>query len=113
MVFLVTLQTFVPLLLPAQATTSQLEFRIRNLESQVSRLRGEINRVRSQASGGVTRVEVVPPPNVPELPSDVPPDASSRLMLGDPVFDRLATLVIELKQDVQDLQQRLAELEQD
>ncbi|NJO71696.1 MAG: hypothetical protein HC825_08435 [Oscillatoriales cyanobacterium RM1_1_9] len=65
---------------PVQAVDSQLEFRIRSLERQVSQLQGEINRVRGQA-GGVTRIEVEPPDNVP-------PEAAGRLISGDPMFDR-------------------------
>ncbi|MEB3277442.1 MAG: hypothetical protein VKK42_00785 [Lyngbya sp.] len=90
---------------PAQASTnSQLEFRIRRLEAQISQLRGEISSLRFQSSPPINPVEVPPTENIP-------PDPRSHLMSGDPMFDRLATLVIELKQDFQQLQERVDEIE--
>ena len=90
---------------PAQASTnSQLEFRIRRLEGQISQLRGEISSLRSQSSPPINPVEVPPT-------EDIPLDPRSHLMSGDPMFDRLATLVIELKQDFQQLQERVDEIE--
>ena len=91
---------------PAQASTNaQLEFRIRRLESQISQLRGEISSLRYQS----------PPPAGPVIEvqpgEDLPPDPRSHLMSGDPMFDRLATLVIELKQDFQQLQEQVDELQ--
>ncbi|KKD39841.1 hypothetical protein WN50_01190 [Limnoraphis robusta CS-951] len=89
----------------AQASTnSQLEFRIRRLETQIGQLRGEISGLRSRSSPSVNIVEVPPVENIP-------PDPRSHLMSGDPMFDRLATLVIELKQDFQQLQQRVDQIE--
>lgn len=91
----------------AQASTnSQLEFRIRRLETQVSQLRGEISSFRVQSSPSINPVEG-------SVTEDIPPDPRSHLMSGDPMFDRLATLVIELKQDFQQLQQRVDEIESD
>ncbi|WP_413161338.1 hypothetical protein ACL6C3_22615 [Capilliphycus salinus ALCB114379] len=92
---------------PAQASTnSQLEFRIRRLEAQISQLRGEISSLRFQSSPPINPVEIAPGENIP-------PDPRSHLMSGDPMFDRLATLVIELKQDFQQLQERVDQIESD
>lgn len=98
---IIILQTF----LPAQASTnSQLEFRIRRLETQIGQLRGEISGLRSRSSPSVNIIEV--PPN-----ENIQTDPRSHLMSGDPMFDRLATLVIELKQDFQQLENRVNEIE--
>lgn len=90
----------------AQGSTSQLEYRISRLESQVSQLSGQIGNLRNQGSGA-TVIQVEPGAELPR-PSD-----GNRLLSGDPMFDRLAILVIETKQDVQQLQKQLAELEEE
>lgn len=88
----------------AQGSTSQLEYRISRLESQVSQLSAQLGSLRNQGSG-TTVIEVKPGTEMPR-PSD-----GNRLLSGDPMFDRLAILVVETKQDVQQLQKQLAALE--
>ena len=89
------------------ADTTQLEYRVRRLESDISRLRNQISQLRSQTSGAPA-VEVVPRPDLPE---NVPPEGMTRWLSGDPMFDNRATLTIELKQEVIDIRERLSELE--
>ncbi|MEG4146754.1 hypothetical protein [Microcoleus sp. Pol12B5] len=90
-----------PIFTPAQST-SQLEFRITQLERQISELRGQIYSLQNQSS----RV------NRPQSSS---PSGSGRTnprtLSGDPMFDNLATLAIETKQDVIKIQERLSKLE--
>jgi len=86
-----------PIFTPAQSTT-QLEFRITQLESQISELRGQIYSLQSQGSGV----------NRPQSPSR---RANPRMLSGDPLFDNLANLAIETKQDVLKIQERLSKLE--
>lgn len=91
------------LLRPAQASTTQLEYRLRRLETDVSRLSSQVNRLQSQRLESDFR--------------DCPPcteetEIDSRMLSGNPMFDRLATLVIELKEDVIEIQEKLAQLEQ-
>lgn len=89
---------------PAPAvSSSQLEYRIRRVETQISQLRGEISRLRNQA----------PIVNPVEVPSDqeTPTEPVPRMLSGDPLFDRLATLVIEVKQDLIKLEERVSKLE--
>ncbi len=86
---------------PAQSTT-QLEFRITQLESQISELRGQIYSLQSQSSG-VNR------PQSPNRPGSG--RTNPRMLSGDPMFDNLATLAIETKQDVIKIQERLSKLE--
>ncbi|MGL5131683.1 MAG: hypothetical protein ACRC78_04085 [Planktothrix sp.] len=87
----------------AQGSTTQLEYRMSRLEAQVSQLIGQINSLQYQASG-TTVIQVKPDPTNPT------PELKNPLISGDPMFDRLATLVIETKQDVQELQKQMAEL---
>ncbi|WP_293350172.1 MULTISPECIES: hypothetical protein [unclassified Microcoleus] len=93
--------TISPIFTPAQLT-SQLEFRITQLESQIAELRGQINSLQSQGSG-VNR------PQSPNRPGSG--RTNSRMLSGDPMFDNLATLAIETKQDVLKIQERLSKLE--
>ncbi|MGB7893976.1 MAG: hypothetical protein WCF82_19015 [Microcoleus sp.] len=90
-----------PIVTPAQST-SQLEFRITQLEGQISELRGQFYSLQNQSS----RV------NRPQSPS---PSGSGRTnprtLSGDPMFDNLATLAIENKQDIIIIQERLSKLE--
>ncbi len=90
-----------PIFTPAQSTT-QLEFRITQLESQISELRGQIYSLQSQGSG-VTR------PQSPNRPGSG--RTNPRMLSGDPMFDNLATLAIETKQDVLKIKERLSKLE--
>ncbi|HBW56285.1 MAG TPA: hypothetical protein DEF27_00180 [Oscillatoriales bacterium UBA8482] len=87
----------------AQGSATQLEYRMSRLEAQVSQLIGQINSLQYQRSG-TTVIQVKPDPTNPA------PELRNPLMSGDPMFDRLATLVIETKQDVQELQKQIAEL---
>ncbi|HEY9862952.1 MAG TPA: hypothetical protein V6D21_02115 [Candidatus Obscuribacterales bacterium] len=87
----------------AQGSTTQLEYRMSRLEAQVSQLIGQINSLQYQTSG-TTVIQVKPDPTNPA------PELRNPLMSGDPMFDRLATLVIETKQDVQELQKQMTEL---
>jgi hypothetical protein len=90
-----------PIFTPAQSR-SQLEFRITQLETQITELRGQIYRLSSQGSG------------VNQPPSSSRPSSgrtNPRMLSGDPMFDNLATLAIETKQDVIKIQERLSKLE--
>ncbi len=90
------------------SSNTQLEFRVRQVESQLSRLESQINRLSATQSSGSPIIQVEPD-EVEE--NSVESLGRQRWVSGDPLFDRLATLVIELKQDVQDLQQRVDRLE--
>ncbi|MEG4534909.1 hypothetical protein [Microcoleus sp. D2_18a_D3] len=88
-----------PIFTPAQSTT-QLEFRIIQLERQISELRGQIYSLQNQGS----RVNRPPSPSGSGR-------TNARMLSGDPLFDNLATLAIETKQDVIKIQERLSKLE--
>lgn len=90
------------------AANTQLEFRVRQLESQLSRLESLVNRLSITPADGRSIVKVEPQ-EVEE--NTIESQGRQSWVSGDPMFDRLATLVIELKQEVQDLQQRVKQLE--
>jgi len=87
------------------ASSQQVESRINNLEADLNRVESRLNQIESQL--GKTR----------QSPSSrttlTPRQTGSRgnLSQQDPMFDRLATLVIELKQQVNKLEARVAKLE--
>ena len=90
------------------ASNTQLEFRVRQLESQLSRLESQVNRLNITPSSGNTIIQVEPE-EVEE--NTIESQGRQSWISGDAMFDRLATLVIELKQDIQGLQQRVQQLE--
>ena len=87
-------------LLIAQSTT-QLESRVSRLESENSTLRSQINQLQNSVArlGRNSGVELAPP-----VISSAPVGSS---LADDPVFKRLATLVIELKERVVAVEDRL------
>ncbi|MEO0409671.1 MAG: hypothetical protein AAF289_20205 [Cyanobacteria bacterium P01_A01_bin.135] len=73
---------------------SRLETEVRSLQSQVNQLGGQINRLQRREGIGSPEIQAAPPPAA-----------------AAPNYDQLATLVIETRQDVFALQERLAQLE--
>ncbi len=94
---------------PASAS-SGLETRISRLESENLQLRAQLSRLETQLSR-LAGVESRPPARVnqPAPPPDlIPPSQRPQSLLGDdPMFKRLATLVVELKERVVALENRL------
>ncbi|HBB34927.1 MAG TPA: hypothetical protein DDZ80_06815 [Cyanobacteria bacterium UBA8803] len=100
--------TILPRLTLAQSS-AVLESRISRLESENFQLRSQISRIESQLSALSGRsLPQSPTPNQPAPP--VTPRTSRQALSSDPMFDRLATLVIELKERIQVLEQQVAEL---
>ncbi|MGB3656112.1 MAG: hypothetical protein WBA41_33530, partial [Rivularia sp. (in: cyanobacteria)] len=92
-------------LLSDTAFSGLLESRFNNLESQFYRLESQVNRIETQ----LNRVA-----SSPQIPNNPLPQRSPRRLSQqqrDKMFDRLATLLIELKQDVKELQKRVSQLE--
>ncbi|MEC4891956.1 MAG: hypothetical protein SAL07_01615 [Oscillatoria sp. PMC 1051.18] len=93
---------------PVQAS-SALESRIFRLETENNQLRSRLNRLENQVSrlGGSdlapTTRRINPPPRVP-------PEGIRGNLSSDPMFDQLATLVIELKERIQTLEAEVAQL---
>ena len=107
--FLVGLLIFPPL--TSAQSTAALASRLSRLETENFQLRSQINRIESQLS---TLTQQVPSQNrSPNPPAPAPsvPRTPPRVLSSDPMFDRLATLVIELKERIQDLEVKVAELQ--
>ena len=93
-----------------------LQSDIISLRARISRLEQEVNRLRSSAiSPSPQSIKPKQPTPNPAPRSTIinPPVVDGRAIgNSDPLYERLATLLIELKEDVRDLDRRLTEIEQ-
>ena len=89
---------------PAQLPT-QLNSRLSRLEVEVRSLRSDLRRLASQVSG----VSRDPAPSRPISPPAISPDIYEPSL--EEQFDNLATLAIELKQRVVELENRVDQVE--
>ena len=88
--------------------SQQLDSRIINLEFDINRLESRINQIELQLS----QTRPLPPPgNGNRKPSISSRGRRMSQTERDKMFDRLATLVIELKQDIKGLEKRVKKLE--
>jgi uncharacterized protein YceH (UPF0502 family) len=97
-----------PRLTLAQSSAG-LESRISRLEADNFQMRSQIGRLESLLTAQSGRAVVQSPtPNRPA--PQLPPRQNRQVSSSDPMFDRLATLVIELKERIQALEAQVAEL---
>ena len=89
----------------SQSTTS-INAEISSLRSRVNRLESEIRRL-SRSGGNLSTPRETTPPRS-NSPSTIDGNLVGR---SDPLYERFATLLIELKEDVKDLNKRLIEVE--
>jgi uncharacterized protein YceH (UPF0502 family) len=100
--------------LPVQADSnlesriSRLEFDNNSLRSRLSRLESDIDQL-AHSAGSDLPVRIIEPPS--ETPSTQPSEQSSVSSPSNPMFDRLATLVIELRDRIIALEEKIAELQ--
>ncbi|MDJ0736043.1 MAG: hypothetical protein QNJ47_18605 [Nostocaceae cyanobacterium] len=90
------------------ALSQQFDSRIINLEFDINRLESRINQIELQLSQ--TR-RLPSSRNRNNTPSSSPRRRRMSQTERDKMFDRLATLVIELKQDIRSLEKRVTQLE--
>jgi outer membrane murein-binding lipoprotein Lpp len=88
------------------ASSQQVESRIYNLEADFNRVESRLNQIESQL--GQSRRS--PSPRTTLTPRQSR-GSRGNLSQQDPMFDRLATLVVELKQQVNKLEERVSKLE--
>ena len=103
---LLLLFTFIPRFSNAQSI---------GLESRISRLETELFQVRSRLSNLESQISRVERPAPTPSPTRSPQRSSPRQPTISPspeMFDRLATLVIELKERIQTLETKVAALEE-
>lgn len=105
--------SLLPAPLLASVSTARLESRISRVEAQNFQLRSRLNRLESQLARA-SRSPSSPgtPRRAPEIDLPSPPPPLGTPISDDPMFDRLATLVIELKERIQTLEKQVAELQQ-
>jgi len=94
----------------AAQNLGRIETRLSRLESQVFELRSQLRQL-GAASGQPSRSLAAPRQTVPRRATPAIPSNNSRTLAGDPQFDRLATLVIELKERMDRLERRLDQLD--
>ena len=91
----------------ASQSTTRINAEISSLRSRVNRLESEIRRLsRSSSNLSSPRPTTTPGNNPPATTID-----GNLVGRSDPLFERFATLLIELKEDVRDLNKRLTEVE--
>ncbi|MGG6293024.1 hypothetical protein ACQ4M4_01265 [Leptolyngbya sp. AN02str] len=88
-------------MVPALAQSSGLDGRVSRLESENSQLRARVNQLESQ----VSRLGRSPASRTPQTPPPVVRGTEGSALAEDPVFQRLATLVIELRERIVALEQ--------
>ena len=84
-------------------STTVMEYQIRKLQTDVYQLQRDIDRMQSRR--GRNNSNECPPCTEPR-------EGRNRMLSGDPMFDRLATMTVEIKQDVREMQKRLRKLEE-
>jgi outer membrane murein-binding lipoprotein Lpp len=86
------------------AASQQIESRLNNLEADFNRLESQVNQLQSQLQRPTSRSTPTLPPTQ-RLRRNVLPQEREQM------FDRLATLVVELRQQVNTLEKRVSQLE--
>ncbi|BAZ17872.1 hypothetical protein NIES4071_97530 [Calothrix sp. NIES-4071] len=91
----------------AKTASSQL------IESRLNNLEANFNRLESRLANLETQTNRTPPSQgrIPTLPPTTPARRTTTQSQRDQMFDRLATLVVETKQQVNRLEQRVKKLE--
>ncbi|WP_392534719.1 hypothetical protein [Nostoc sp. C117] len=88
------------------ASSQQVESRLNNLEADLNRVESRLNQLESQLKqprqSSSPRTILTPRQST---------NSRQNLLQQDPMFDRLATLVIELKQQVNKLEERVSKIE--
>jgi uncharacterized phage infection (PIP) family protein YhgE len=92
-------------LLSHPAASQQIESRFNNLQVDFNRVESRLSRVESRLNQvsqcPSTRMSLTPPQG----------NGQRNLSQSEQMFDRLATLVVEVKQQVNDLEQRVSQIE--
>lgn len=83
-------------------STTVMEYQMRKLQTDVYELQRDMDRMQSRRGRN----------NSNECQQCTEPrEGRNRMLSGDPMFDRLATMTLEIKQDVLEMQKKLRKLE--
>ncbi len=107
--FFMLLLAVLPSCTAAQAYPDMLESRVSRLEADNYQLQSRINQLESQISG-LSQLPSRNSGSIRQAPQ-VSPRLGRGALSGDPMFDRLATLVIELKERVYKLEAQVVQLQ--
>ncbi|MBD2363840.1 hypothetical protein H6G36_22060 [Anabaena minutissima FACHB-250] len=93
-------------LLSNPATSQQVESRLNNLQVDLNRVELRLNQIESRFNQNRQSPS-------PRTPITIPPGSRRTISQSEQeqMFDRLATLVVELKQQVNNLEMRVSKLE--
>ena len=91
-------------LLSNTASSQQIESRFNNLQADFNRVNLRLNQIELRLNQGSQL-------SSPRTSITVPPGRNLSQQEREQMFDRLATLVVELKQQVNKLEQRVSQLE--
>ncbi|GAB4550198.1 MAG: hypothetical protein Tsb0014_44770 [Pleurocapsa sp.] len=91
-------------------STATMNAEISNLRTRINRLEQEVNRLNNLTQ----RNNIATPSQTKVIPNTGNPPTVDGRAIGrsDPLYQRLATLVVELKEDIQNLDKRLTKIEQ-
>jgi len=93
-------------LFPNTASSQQVESRLNNLEADFNRVESRLNQLEGQLGQG----RQSPSPRTTLTPRQST-GSRGNISQQDRMFDRLATLVVELKQQVNKLEERVSKIE--
>ena len=82
-----------------------------SLRARIGRLEQEVNRLRGSLGKPNQPLRTDRPSSAPSTTVNPPVVNGEAIGTSDPLYQRLATLVIELKEDVRSIDQRLSEIE--
>ena len=91
-------------------SSAGLESRLSRLEAENFQMRSQISTLEAQISALRGQSPSQTPSSIRPVAPSVPSRANRQVSSSDPMFDRLATLVIELKERVKALEAQVAEL---
>jgi peptidoglycan hydrolase CwlO-like protein len=94
-------------LFSSTASSQLIESRLNNLEADLNRLESRLANIEAQTN----RTLPSQVPTAPTLPQGTRARRTTTQSQREQMFDRLATLVVELKQQVNKLEQRVGKLE--
>lgn len=96
-------------LAPAPASSQQVDSRVYGLEADVRGIESRLDRIETQLSQQSRFQSPGPSAAPPQYP--INSGRNRQRLSRDQMFDRLATLVIELKQQINQLEARVSKLE--
>lgn len=93
-------------------TNTGLNSEISSLRSRINRLESEVRNLRPSRSTSISPNNNIPRESLDREINNPPMVGDRAIGKSDPLFERLATLIIELKEDVNNIENRLGVLEE-